>query len=68
MPAPYQKEVRPQVTLPGAGGSLTVLACLYAVNAASGSALDSPQKMGWFPTEFKVRSVFIFAGLLQNVD
>lgn len=54
--------------LAGAGDSLTVLGCLYTVNAASGSALGSLQEMGWFPTKLKVRSVFIFAGLLRNTD
>lgn len=68
MLAPYREQVRPQVTLPGAGDSLTGLGCLYTVNAASGLPLGSPQEMAWFPTEFKVRSVFMFAGLLWNVD
>lgn len=56
------------MTLPGTGDSLTMLGCLYTVNAASGWALGSPQEVGWFPTEFKVRSLFMFAGLLQNMD
>lgn len=64
---PHRKEVKLQVTLPGAGDSLTVLGRLYTGNTASKSALGSLQEMGRFPTKFRRRSVLIFAGLLQGM-
>lgn len=65
MPAPCGEGVRVQVTLPGAGDSLTVLGCLYAVKAASGSVLES---VGWSPTEVMEKSMVIIAGFLQHTD
>lgn len=65
MPTPYGEEVRFQVTLPGAGGSLSVLSCLYVMKAASGSVLES---VGWLPTEVMEKSMVIILGFLQDMD
>lgn len=57
--------MRLQVTLLGAGDSLTVLSCLYVMKAVSGSVLQS---VGWLSIEVMEKSMVIIAGFLQDMD
>lgn len=63
--SPYREEVRLQVTLLGAGDSLTLLSCLYVMETVSGSVLQS---VGWLHIEVMEKSMVIVAGFLQDMD
>lgn len=62
MQSPSGEEVRLQVTLLGAGDSLTMLSC------GEGSEWINAGVCGWLPTEVMEKSMVIIAGFLQDMD